>query len=296
MTQRHFLSFDKTSLKFLGLIAIWAFTLFTLTSCGGAKDGKKELDIINAQVEGDNKDVVSIEDGNYTLVGTIKGEMGQELYIQLKIRLNHPLKTNAEKVNFANGKVGLEIIDKNDIALLNYPLPLQDAMEFKKFITEGNEGDVKDFRFSFLMNDKDLYAKIMDEAVSVRLVGMSIEGHDNSDTKEETECFNSDEDEANNSEVAEEDNDEDLSEDASGDENFDEWLNEYEEYYNCYISLLKKASKGDMSAIAEYTKMWQKALAMSNKMEKVKGDLTPAQLARFQKIQAKLMKAAQELQ
>lgn len=58
---------------------------------------------------------------------------------------------------------------------------------------------------------------------------------------------------------------------------------------------MKKASKGDMSAIAEYTKMLQKAQGMSKKIDKVEGDLTPAQLAKFQRIQTKLMKAAQNL-
>ena len=50
-----------------------------------------------------------------------------------------------------------------------------------------------------------------------------------------------------------------------------------------------------MSAIAEYTKMLQKAQGMSKKIDKVEGDLTPAQLAKFQRIQTKLMKAAQNL-
>lgn len=299
MIQKQISSLGKTTLRLntLGLIIVWALALFTITSCGGgAKDGKKELDVTNAQVEGDNNDVISIEDGKYTLVGSIKGEMGQELYIKLKIRLEEPIRTSADKINFENGSVSVEIIDKNDVALLNYPLPIQDGMSFKKFITEGKEGDVKEFKFLFLMNNKEQYAKIMDEAVSVRLVGMSIQGNDNLDAKDETKVVSSDEENDDNTEIGEEDNDNDLSETTSGDENFDEWLNEYEEYCNSYIALMKKASNGDMSVIAEYTKMLQKAQKMSKKMEDVKGDLTPAQLAKFQRIQAKLMKAAQNLQ
>lgn len=299
MIQKQISSLGKTTLRLniLGVIIVWALALFTITSCGGgAKDGKKELDVTNAQVEGDNNDVISIEDGKYILVGSIKGEMGQELYIKLNIRLEEPIKVSADKINFDNGNVGVEIIDKNDVALLNYPLPIQDGMSFKKFITEGKEGDVKEFKFLFLMNNKEQYAKIMDEAVSIRLVGLSIQGSDNLDAKDETEVVGSDEENDDNTEIGEEDNDNDLSETTAGDENFDEWLNEYEEYCNSYIALLKKASNGDMSAIAEYTKMLQKAQKMSKKMEDVKGDLTPAQLAKFQRIQAKLMKAAQNLQ
>lgn len=299
MTQKHLLKFSKSNLKFkyLGVITIWLFALISITSCGGAKDGKKELDITNAQVEGDNKDIVSIVDGKYTLVGTIKGEMGQQLYIQLKIRLNHPIKGDVLHINFSNVNIGIEIIDKNDVALLNYKLPFQDITEFKKFLTEGSEGDVRDFKFAFLMNNKEQYAKLMDEALSVRLVGMSIEDNDYVDLNDGEKISNNEETNIDNevTEEEEEDNDDELSETSSGDENFDEWLNEYEEYCNSYIALLKKASKGDMSAIAEYTKMLQKAQGMSKKLDKVEGDLTPAQLAKFQRIQTKLMKAAQNL-
>ena len=264
------------------------------------KTAKKELDITNAQVEGDNKDIVSIVDGKYTLVGTIKGEMGQQLYIQLKIRLNHPIKGDVLHINFSNVNIGIEIIDKNDVALLNYKLPFQDITEFKKFLTEGKEGDVKDFNFAFLMINKEQYAKLMDDAVSVRLVGMSIEDNDYVDFKnggkiKNNEETNIDNEVTENEDKADNDENEDLSEASTGDENFEEWLNEYEEYCNSYIALLKKASKGDMSAIAEYTKMLQKAQGMSKKIDKVEGDLTPAQLAKFQRIQTKLMKAAQNL-
>ena len=140
----------------------------------------------------------------------------------------------------------------------------------------------------------------MDDAVSVRLVGMSIEDNDYVDFKnggkiKNNEETNIDNEVTENEDKADNDENEDLSEASTGDENFDEWLNEYEEYCNSYIALLKKASKGDMSAIAEYTKMLQKAQGMSKKIDKVEGDLTPAQLAKFQRIQTKLMKAAQNL-
>lgn len=159
---------------------------------------------------------------------------------------------------------------------------------------------MKDFNFAFLMINKEQYAKLMDDAVSVRLVGMSIEDNDYVDFKnggkiKNNEETNIDNEVTENEDKADNDENEDLSEASTGDENFDEWLNEYEEYCNSYIALLKKASKGDMSAIAEYTKMLQKAQGMSKKIDKVEGDLTPAQLAKFQRIQTKLMKAAQNL-
>ena len=45
MTQKYLLTFSTSNLKlkFLGVIAICLFTLFAITSCGGAKDRKKGL-------------------------------------------------------------------------------------------------------------------------------------------------------------------------------------------------------------------------------------------------------------
>ena len=75
----------------------------------------------------------------------------------------------------------------------------------------------------------------------------------------------------------------------------DELLDKYEEYYDTYISLMKKAKNGDMSAVVEYGKYLKKSQELSKKIEQAKGDLTTSQLARFQKIQMKLMKAMKEL-
>ena len=149
----------STRNNIFGFIVMCFVTLLSFTSCNNAKDGKVELDVTNAEVEGDNKDIVSIEDGNYTLVGTVKGDMGQELYIKVKVRLKNPVKKSAEEISFVTGNVNLEIIDENDMSMIK--LPLKENEEFKKFITQGKEDDTKEFKFSYVMNNKDQYAQIM---------------------------------------------------------------------------------------------------------------------------------------
>lgn len=282
-----------------GFIVMCLVSLLSFTSCNNAKDGKVELDVTNAEVEGDNNDIVSIEDGNYTLVGTVKGDMGQELYIQVKVRLKNPVKKSAEEINFVTGNVNLEIIDENDMSMIK--LPLKENEEFKKFITEGKEDDTKAFKFSYVMNDKDQYAQIMKEAKSVKLVDLSLYNYENTDMIADEGSASYDEDIDNSSDIDNsDDNDETSDDDSSFDEtsednNLDELLDKYEEYYDTYISLMKKAKNGDMSAVVEYGKYLKKSKELSKKIEQAKGDLTTSQLARFQKIQMKLMKAMKEL-
>lgn len=282
-----------------GFIVMCLVSLLSFTSCNNAKDGKVELDVTNAEVEGDNNDIVSIEDGNYTLVGTVKGDMGQELYIQVKMRLKNPVKKSAEEISFVTGNVNLEIIDENDMSMIK--LPLKENEEFKKFITEGKEDDTKEFKFSYVMNDKDQYAQIMKEAKSVKLVDLSLYNYENTDMIADEGSASYDEDIDNSSDIDNsDDNDETSDDDSSFDEtsednNLDELLDKYEEYYDTYISLMKKAKNGDMSAVVEYGKYLKKSQELSKKIEQAKGDLTTSQLARFQKIQMKLMKAMKEL-
>jgi hypothetical protein len=81
----------------------------------------------------------------------------------------------------------------------------------------------------------------------------------------------------------------------SGSKDWDALLTSYEEYVDKSISYIKKAAKGDMTALAEYTSLMQKAQNLSDDLQDAKGDLSSSQLARFNKITMKMAKAAQDL-
>lgn len=154
------------------------------------------------------------------------------------------MKKSAEEISFVTGNVNLEIIDKNDMSMIK--LPLKENEEFKKFITEGKEDDTKEFKFSYVMNDKDQYAQIMKEAKSVKLVDLSLYNYENTDMIADEGSASYDEDIDNSSDIDNsDDNDETTDDDSSFDEtsednNLDELLDKYEEYYDTYISLMKK--------------------------------------------------------
>ena len=87
---------------------------------------------------------------------------------------------------------------------------------------------------------------------------------------------------------------EEESESSDG-EDWDSLLDSYEEYVDMYISLLKKASAGDLSAVSEYTSYMSKAQEVSQKMADATSKLSPTQLSRFNKINQKMLQAAQNM-
>lgn len=83
---------------------------------------------------------------------------------------------------------------------------------------------------------------------------------------------------------------------SAGSANWDEILKSYEQYVDKYISLMKKASKGDMSATLEYVSFMKKAQDLSSKMQNAQGEMSPDQWARYMKILSKMTNAMQEME
>lgn len=91
------------------------------------------------------------------------------------------------------------------------------------------------------------------------------------------------------------DDDDDYSSSSSSSEDWDALLNSYEQYVDKYISLMKKAAKGDMSAMSEYPSLLDKAEEFSDKMEKAQGSMSTSQWSRYTKITNKMTQAAMNM-
>ena len=88
----------------------------------------------------------------------------------------------------------------------------------------------------------------------------------------------------------------DEEEPASDDgEDWDALLDSYEEYVDSYISLLKKASDGDLSAMSEYTDYLNKAEEFGKKLENSTDEMSVSQVARLNKITQKMLQAVQDM-
>ena len=82
---------------------------------------------------------------------------------------------------------------------------------------------------------------------------------------------------------------------SAGSEDWDDLLQSYEQYVNKYIVYVKKAARGDVTALAEYPRLMQKAQELGEKLDAVQGEMSASQLARYTKINMKMLKAAEEM-
>ena len=92
-----------------------------------------------------------------------------------------------------------------------------------------------------------------------------------------------------------EDEDIAVSSSSTSSQDWDAMLDSYEECVDSYISLLKKASNGDMTAMEEYPALMNKAQKLSDEMQNAQGSMSASQLARYSRISTKMLKAAQEM-
>ncbi len=91
------------------------------------------------------------------------------------------------------------------------------------------------------------------------------------------------------------DNMEDNDNTDVGDASVDEFLEEYEEFWNSYISLLKKIDKDDPTAMVEYAQMLSKYNSYNQKLQKIRGNLSVSQLNKINNMNAKLAKELQKM-
>lgn len=89
------------------------------------------------------------------------------------------------------------------------------------------------------------------------------------------------------------DSDFSYSSDSSGSSDWDSMLDTYEEYVDKYISCVNKAANGDMTAMAEYASLMDKAQELSNKMQGAQGSMSTSQWNRYMAITNKMSQAAQ---
>ncbi len=80
---------------------------------------------------------------------------------------------------------------------------------------------------------------------------------------------------------------------SSSSSDWDKVLDSYEKYVNEYIAVYKKVQAGDTSVYSKMASLMEKYQKLAEQLENASDELTSSQLARLQKINAKLAKAIQ---
>ena len=82
---------------------------------------------------------------------------------------------------------------------------------------------------------------------------------------------------------------------AAVNNSIDDLIASYDKYVDRYIAVMKKVKAGDASAMTEYAKLLKQAQDLQAKIEKAKGQMTEAQLAKYVKVLNKMNKALQSM-
>ena len=100
----------------------------------------------------------------------------------------------------------------------------------------------------------------------------------------------------------EEDENEDIIEDtptqsvsSSSNKDWDKILDDFESYVDHYISLLKKASSGNLSAMTDYAIALEKAEKLEKDLNAAQDEMTNAQMKRYLRITKKMTDAAYDM-
>lgn len=262
--------------KKIGLMTLLLIVVAGVSSCGGKKNNDKdvyEVTVDNSQIGGELSKYFTLEEKTYKYKKGIIDEVTVEL------KCIEPLPKDMEAY------IGIDVLDEDGSVIVT------------------NAPDVWTF------NDYDL----LRSATSGQIVTIKIENHEHfaegetpakirlSSVVKQDESASGhiasvgDIEVSSSDEVSSDDSDGDdvyATSSSSGTEDWDALLNSYEQYVDKYISLAKKAAKGDMSALTEYGSLMEKAQEFSNKMQNAQGQMSASQWSRYMKITQKMAQAA----
>lgn len=238
----------------------------TVTSCNG--DKRKEVSVHDVELSGwlgrDWADVYfKVEDGIYTFV-----KSGDKLTIDVPLTVIKDVPNR--KIEKVQGiMVGLLDINGNEINDANGDWIIMKLANYEctKTIPSAKVGTCIPTKF--------LYGLLTDETLIDKIGGF----------KMRVDIELSDEEQ-------EEINDDALTKGDVDSEDWDKTLDDYEEYVDSYIKLLKKAQTGDMSVMTEYPEYLEKAESLSKNLDKAKGSMSAKQIKRYMEITTKMTTAA----
>lgn len=243
-----------------------------LTSCGGKTDSNS----VTLNVESDFgalSDYVTISESEITLKlveNAIQGSVGVNVTKAFEGQYSWDLEFE------------VEVLDENHISIAKLRKIAFDHPVLENVVNVGNK------HLEITNNAEDVWEKIKNEGkyISIKFDRSSEEIMPYSGS---TSDSSSDDDDSSYSDSDDSDDD---SYSSSGSQDWDALLDSYEEYVDKYISYVKKAAKGDMSALSEYPALMEKAQEFSEKMQNAQGDMSSSQWSRYMRITNKMTQAA----
>ena len=278
---------------------LMALMSLVLASCGGGGN-VSEVKLSPASDKtcyGDLQPYLELYDCEYTLKKLEEYESwgGDKLS---KMELVAALGS-LSSVDLSSLSISFTLLDENEMPINDKCTITGDGWQkhFSDAVISGLQNGKEKIVFSVVTEysgnspvNREEWAEIVKKAkyVSISASSASIVNGSSSSSIDQEYGYEDEEDEKE--EEDEDENDEVIVSTSST--NWDEVLDDYEEYVDKYISLMKKASNGDLSAMTEYVTFMEKAEKLSDKLDKAESEMTSAQLKRYVEITQKMTNAA----
>ena len=262
----------KKSLFVFGLAAIVAM----MASCSGSgKETKTITPTFTEFSSGEIAKYVEVVDQPAEL--TFMGDKGIYLKVTLRLVQDGIKGVDARDINFENfiGCADIDLLNEEEGTMsTTVSMKSDDELKFKKFLT-GNMGDTAVFVFERSAYTQEYFKETM-KFRPAATADITVEAGDNTSVSD-----------SDSSDAA-------VSSD-SGSEDWDALLDSYEEYVDSYVSLLQKASAGDMSAMTESASFLQKSQELTKKLSSATSGMSLSQVKRYNQINQKMLQAAQNM-
>lgn len=273
-------------------LAMGAIIAATMTACGGGADSlKPETTTVNGKLGS----CFTVVDREYKLK-----KDGSSSHITIELERTDaalPFVYKAGNVCYYGGNnekdgvgMGLELLDKDGDII--YKTELTSYWEHANRL-ENNEsvvelmklepGDTGSVEFELPTDD-------IKGAISFR-VNTVFEAAKEAEERTSFYGYASSSDDNDVVEVVADDDDDNSSTHSSSSTDWDSVLDSYDRYVTKYIAVAKKLQNGDMSVMSEYTELMSEAQTLGDKLQNASDDMTPAQMARYSKIMAKMASA-----
>ena len=254
-----------------------------LASCGSKKssDSKTSIDVTvdNTTIGGKLSQYFSLEDKTYKYQKVEEGPWEHD-NVTVELKCIQPLPENLKAY------IGVEVLDENGTVISAGKADYNSFNDYEvlRQATPGQVVTVKIINRESLGENtpaKIRLSSIVEEEIEYKVHSGSSDSSESSDDSSVSSDNSSDDNES-------------ISSSSTSSKDWDSMLDSYEEYVDKYIVLAKKAAKGDMTAMAEYAGLMQKAQELSDKMDGAQGDMSASKWARYVKITTKMTTAAQE--
>lgn len=270
-------------------------SLFVI-SCSKIPEAR-EVTASNVEVSGFIKDYIEVVDGSYKFTNN-----GKEGRVTVKLKLKEQPTETYHETNFPKIRINAVSEDGEifDTGVYGFEASNKEFDKVKELLAKGRVGDTKSISFTwqYLGHDKDLGARIFNEATTFELIDDGFAAGEKpvkptsvEEETEEGEDYDAITEEHRMNALADESST--ASSTVKNSVDYDKWLDEYEEYFNTMSKYYKKIKNGDQSAYADYVKVLQKFNSLTDKLHGAENDMTPAQMARMSRI---IQKFSQEMQ